>query len=126
DWSYVRTGSGPGKRRRTEWACATTAQQGDLAMAALSIAFDAPDNGSGSGQFSERPIDFEHIARQTLGDKALELEVLQLFARQARASMKELSGSSGAARAAVAHRLKGSAQAVGAGRVSQAAQALED
>ncbi|MCP8893600.1 Hpt domain-containing protein [Shinella daejeonensis] len=95
-------------------------------MAALSIAFDAPDNGGGSGQFSERPIDFEHIARQTLGDKALELEVLQLFARQARASMKELSGSSGAARAAAAHRLKGSAQAVGAGRVSQAAQALED
>ena len=36
------------------------------------------------------------------------------YTRQARASMKELAGTEGAARAAVAHRLKGSAQSVGA------------
>ncbi|WLR94489.1 Hpt domain-containing protein [Shinella zoogloeoides] len=95
-------------------------------MAALNIAFEAPDNAGGMCPSKERPIDMVHLGRQTMGDKALELEVLQMFARQARESMKELAGSQGAARAAVAHRLKGSAQSVGADAVSKAAGALED
>lgn len=94
-------------------------------MAALSIAFEAPDNAGGMS-FKERPVDLEHLARQTMGDKALELEVLQMFARQARESMKEIAAAEGAARAAVAHRLKGSAQSVGATVVARAAAALED
>jgi HPt (histidine-containing phosphotransfer) domain-containing protein len=95
-------------------------------MAALNIAFEAPDNASGAGLSAGRPIDFDHLARQTMGDKALELEVLQMFARQARESMKELAGTEGAARAAVAHRLKGSARAVGADAIAAAAGRLED
>lgn len=95
-------------------------------MAALNIAFEAPDNASGAGLAACRPIDFEHLARQTMGDKALELEVLQMFARQARESMKELAGTEGAARAAVAHRLKGSARAVGANAIAAAAGTLEE
>ena len=95
-------------------------------MAALSIAFEAPDNAGGMSHSGEKPIDMAHLSRQTMGDKALELEVLQMFARQARESMKELATSEGAARAAVAHRLKGSAQSVGAGAISKAAAALED
>lgn len=95
-------------------------------MAALNIAFEAPDNAGGMGPSNGRPIDLVHLARQTMGDKALELEVLQMFARQARESMKELATSEGAARAAVAHRLKGSAQSVGADAVAKAAAALED
>ena len=31
----------------------------------------------------ERPIDFEHLSRMTLGDRTLEREVLSLFVRQA-------------------------------------------
>ena len=95
-------------------------------MAALNIAFEAPDNAGGMSHSGERPIDMVHLARQTMGDKGLELEVLQMFARQARESMKEIAMSDGAARAAVAHRLKGSAQSVGATAVSKAAAALED
>ena len=95
-------------------------------MAALNIAFEAPDNAGGAGIAVRRPIDFEHLARQTMGDKALELEVLQMFARQARESMKELAGAQGSARAALAHRLKGSARAVGADVVAEAAEALEE
>jgi HPt (histidine-containing phosphotransfer) domain-containing protein len=95
-------------------------------MAALNIAFEAPDNAGGMSHSGEKPIDLVHLARQTMGDKGLELEVLQMFARQARASMKELANLEGAARAAVAHRLKGSAQSVGATAVSKAAAALED
>ncbi len=95
-------------------------------MAALNIAFEAPDNAGGMGPSNGRPIDLVHLAHQTMGDKALELEVLQMFARQARESMKELAASEGAVRAAVAHRLKGSAQSVGADAVAKAAAALED
>ena len=94
-------------------------------MAALKIAFEAPDNAGGMCPSNGRPIDMVHLARQTMGDKVLELEVLQMFARQARASMKELAACEGDARAAVAHRLKGSAQSVGATAVSKAAEALE-
>jgi HPt (histidine-containing phosphotransfer) domain-containing protein len=95
-------------------------------MAALNIAFEAPENAGGPGLSARRPIDFEHLARQTMGDKALELEVLQMFARQARESMKALADAEGAARAALAHRLKGSARAVGADAVAAAAEALEE
>lgn len=95
-------------------------------MAALNIAFEAPDNAGGMSYSGEKPIDLVHLARQTMGDKGLELDVLQMFARQARASMKELATCEGGARAAVAHRLKGSAQSVGATAVSRTAAALED
>jgi HPt (histidine-containing phosphotransfer) domain-containing protein len=95
-------------------------------MAALNIAFEAPDNAGGACPAKGRPIDLVHLARQTMGDKALELEVLQMFARHARESMKELAATEGEARAAAAHRLKGSAQSVGAVAVGKAAGALED
>lgn len=95
-------------------------------MAALSIAFEAPDNAGGMCPSKGRPIDLVHLARQTMGDKVLELEVLQMFARAARESIKDLARSEGDVRAAVAHRLKGSAQSVGATAVGKAAQALED
>ena len=52
-------------------------------MAALNIAFEAPDNASGACPSKGRPIDLVFLANQTMGDKALELEVLQVFARQA-------------------------------------------
>jgi HPt (histidine-containing phosphotransfer) domain-containing protein len=94
-------------------------------MAALNIAFEAPDNAGGISS-KVRPIDLIHLARQTMGDKVLELEVLQMFARQARQSMKDISLSEGDARAAFAHRLKGSAQSVGATAVAAAAAALEN
>ena len=95
-------------------------------MAALNIAFEAPDNAGGMCPSNGRPIDLIHLARQTMGDKMLELEVLQMFARQARESMKELATTDGEDRSAVAHRLKGSAQSVGATAVAQAAAALEE
>lgn len=95
-------------------------------MAALNIAFEAPDNAGGMCPSNGRPIDLVHLARQTMGDKVLELEVLQMFARHAREIMKELAVTKGQARSALAHRLKGSAQSVGATFVAGAASALED
>lgn len=92
-------------------------------MAALSIAFGAPDNFRGAS--SHRPIDLVHLARQTSGDKALELEVLHTFARQARGLMVELSSTDAQTLMQTAHRLKGAALAVGAFDVSDAAAKVE-
>ena len=49
-----------------------------------------------------------------MGDKALETEVLQIFARQARSCLAELAHSNETQASAIAHRLKGAAAAVGA------------
>jgi HPt (histidine-containing phosphotransfer) domain-containing protein len=94
-------------------------------MAALNIAFEAPDNFRSDAPSSSRPIDLVHLAKQTMGDKALEIEVLQIFARQARACLAELTRGEACDVKAVAHRLKGAAAAVGAQDVANAAARLE-
>ena len=72
-------------------------------------------------------LDLVHLARQTDGDSALEAELLALFDRQlaklaARLTLTDLSNR---ARSDVAHRLRGSALAIGANRVAFAAEAFE-
>jgi HPt (histidine-containing phosphotransfer) domain-containing protein len=94
-------------------------------MAALSIAFEAPDNYRGYTPSQHRPIDLVHLARQTSGDKALELEVLHTFARQARSCMNELSSGQADIITQTAHKLKGAALAIGAFNVSAAAEKVE-
>jgi HPt (histidine-containing phosphotransfer) domain-containing protein len=75
----------------------------------------APDDG---------PIDFAHLRRMTLGDAALEREVLGMFSAQAQRLVKALAASPADA-PALAHTLKGSARAVGAFAVGDAAAHLE-
>ena len=96
-----------------------------MAMAALSIAFEAPETHRGACPSQSRPIDLVHLANQTMGDKSLELEVLQMFARQARRALHDMAGADLAGTVAAAHRLKGAAGAVGAFGVSSAAERLE-
>jgi HPt (histidine-containing phosphotransfer) domain-containing protein len=93
-------------------------------MAALNIAFEAPDNHRGNTA-SHRPIDLVHLAKQTSGDKLLELEVLHLFARQARGFLTDLSSGNPQLVADTAHKLKGAALAIGAFDVSAAAERVE-
>ena len=93
-------------------------------MTALSIAFEAPDNYRGYTT-SHRPIDLVHLARQTSGDKALEMEVLHTFARQARSYMSDLASGNPETVTQTAHKLKGAALAVGAFDVSSAAAKVE-
>ncbi|WP_137158062.1 Hpt domain-containing protein [Rhizobium sp. FKL33] len=95
-------------------------------MAAASIAFEAPDNYASVAPSRARPIDLVHLARQTSGDKNLELEVLNIFARQARNCMAELAVAANDNRAAIAHRLKGAALAIGAFSVSSVAEKVEN
>lgn len=69
-------------------------------------------------------IDVQHLGRMTLGEPALETEVLALFAAQSRDLAARLAAVPADA-AALAHTLKGSARAVGAFRVAEAALVLE-
>ena len=75
----------------------------------------APDHG---------PIDLAHLQRMSLGDAHLEQEVLAMFAAQAVGLMDELASLPGNV-PELAHKLKGSARAVGAFRVAEAAEWLE-
>lgn len=72
----------------------------------------------------EGPIDLVHLQRMTLGDDSLEREVLAMFAAQAASLMDRLVKLPPDI-AELAHTLKGSAQAIGAFRVSDAAEWLE-
>ena len=63
--------------------------------------------------------------RMTLGDRSLEREVLEIFARQTTLMLKRIAGADPARAAAAAHTLKGSARGVGAWRVAKAAERLE-
>jgi HPt (histidine-containing phosphotransfer) domain-containing protein len=78
---------------------------------------------------SIRAIDLIHLARQTMGDRDLETELLALFRRQAGQIMERLStdlpGDSIPWRADLAHTLKGSARAIGAIRVAIKAEIYE-
>jgi HPt (histidine-containing phosphotransfer) domain-containing protein len=71
------------------------------------------------------PIDLAHLTRQTLGDENLKREVLELFLVQAAAAREELKVSEADARRRLAHRLVGSARAVGAFALAACAAELE-
>lgn len=72
-----------------------------------------------------RALDLVHLARQTLGDRALESEVLRLFATQSRLLLARLQTAEGEERRQVAHTIKGSARAVGAWEIAEAAETIE-
>jgi HPt (histidine-containing phosphotransfer) domain-containing protein len=70
------------------------------------------------------PIDTAHLKRMTLGDAGLEREVLAMFAGQAVRLIAALASLPVDA-AELAHTLNGSARAIGAFRVADAAEAFE-
>jgi HPt (histidine-containing phosphotransfer) domain-containing protein len=82
----------------------------------------------GPGEEHEPVIDLVHLSRQTLSDQALEVELLDLFDRQSArivAQLREAGAGAGKIRGDLAHTLRGSALAVGAGRVARMAQIYE-
>jgi len=76
---------------------------------------------------AERAIDLVHLARATDGDESLEAELLAMFDRQSEKLVERVKRDDLArrARADIAHRLRGSALAIGAFAVARAAEALE-
>jgi HPt (histidine-containing phosphotransfer) domain-containing protein len=109
-------------------------------MAAAALRKEVFESQAGSGSRPSArstpacPIDLVHLARQTMGDRALEVELLALFDRQAgqiAARLATLNAGPVEARpgenwrADLAHKLKGSARAVGAHAVATAADNYE-
>ena len=76
----------------------------------------APDDG---------PIDTGHLDRMTLGDAGLEREVLAMFSAQAVGLVQVVSPTLPSDAVALAHTLKGSARAIGAFAVADAAEIFE-
>jgi HPt (histidine-containing phosphotransfer) domain-containing protein len=76
---------------------------------------------------TEKPIDLAHLSRQTGGDRALERELLALFAGQCRLHLRTIhAGADRRERMDAAHTLKGAARAVGAWQVAEAAGRVEE
>jgi HPt (histidine-containing phosphotransfer) domain-containing protein len=78
-----------------------------------------------AGTTGEPPIDLTHLFRMTLGDHALEREVLALFDRQIDMLIARMGEVGPSGVAALAHTLKGSARGVGAWPIARAAETLE-
>jgi HPt (histidine-containing phosphotransfer) domain-containing protein len=70
------------------------------------------------------PIDIVHLAEVTSSDPVLQRQVLGLFQAQSERIMRALANIPDDA-ATLAHTLKGSARAIGAFRVADAAEQLE-
>ena len=92
---------------------------------AISPAFAMP-GGESAGPAGARPVDLAHLARQTMGDRELEREVLQLFVQQALAVRARIADATARERLLLAHSLKGSARGVGAFAIADCAAELEE
>ena len=91
----------------------------ELANHSLALTSSPPIAGE------EPAIDIAHLGRMTLGDRSLEIQVLELFDRQAEMLMARMREVAPAGVASLAHTLSGSARGIGAWRVAAAAAALE-
>lgn len=78
------------------------------------------------GDAGSPAVDLEYLSRYTLGNRSLEIEVLQLFTGQAPTYLEALrSARTEKAWRDAAHTIKGSARAVGALSVGRAAEYAE-
>jgi HPt (histidine-containing phosphotransfer) domain-containing protein len=74
------------------------------------------------------PIDFIHLAEQTLGDAHLQRELLKIFVEQSPpllARILEIGSGENGTLDDLTHRLKGSARAIGAAHVASIVEAIE-
>ncbi|MEZ5875900.1 MAG: Hpt domain-containing protein [Hyphomicrobiales bacterium] len=95
-------------------------------MASSPAVKQEPLGAPGQRKTPSQPVDLTHLARYTLGERALEREVLELFCTQSVLYLEQLKAAlSDKAWKEAAHSLKGSARAVGAWRAAQAAERAE-
>lgn len=92
---------------------------------AVAISFAMP-GGEGSAAPRTRPVDLAHLTKQTLGDRALEQEILQLFVHQAVAARVQFPLATTPERLRIAHSLKGSARGVGAFAIADCVCDIEE
>lgn len=96
-----------------------------FARNAAAAAFAMP-GGEGSAPIPRaRPVDLQHLSKQTFGDRSLEQEVLQLFVQQALSARDTIGKCTTAERLQLAHALKGSARGIGAFALADCATEIE-
>lgn len=88
------------------------------------VAFAMP-GGETSSRSEGRAIDLALLERQTMGDRALEADVLKLFMQQATTVRDRMAAADAAERRKLAHGLKGSAGGVGALPLARCAAEIE-
>lgn len=88
------------------------------------VAFSMP-GGEGSCSTPARPVDLVHLGRQTMGDRALEQEVLDMFMHHALQVRDQIVEATVNERLSLAHGLKGSARGIGAFAIADWASAIE-
>jgi HPt (histidine-containing phosphotransfer) domain-containing protein len=108
-------------RHKTTTARASLAAKDNHAT----MAFSRP-GGEVARRAGTRPLDLDHLSRQTLGDRALEQEVLAMFARQIGTIRDTIAAADDRERARLAHALKGSARGVGAFALADCATLIEE
>lgn len=82
--------------------------------------------GQGTDTASGRPVDLVHLARQSLGDRSLETEILRLFRSQSNLYMDRLAHAKTAdERKMASHTILGSARGIGAWSVADEAEKIE-
>jgi HPt (histidine-containing phosphotransfer) domain-containing protein len=91
---------------------------------ASAVAFTMP-GGETCSKARNRPVDLVHLAQQTMGDRALEQEVLGLFVQQALNVRDRIGRAAPAERLQLVHSLKGSARSVGAFAIGEWAAEIE-
>ncbi len=89
------------------------------------VAFSMP-GGETSSPVRSRPIDLMHLASQTMGDRALEQEVLCLFVQQSLQVRDRIATAEAADCRLLAHSLKGAARGVGAFSIADCAGSIEE
>ena len=82
--------------------------------------------GDASGTAGARPVDRAHLARQTMGDRELEREVLAMFVHQSLSVRDQIADADARQRVLLAHGLKGSARGIGAFAVADCAAIIEN
>lgn len=98
--------------------------ESNLALKEPQTQFHGHEPGSDTLQVC--PVDLKHLRRYTMGDHALEREVLELFLGQLPQTLGALSGATSEKEWRIAaHTLKGSGRAVGAWRIARLAEHAE-
>lgn len=95
-----------------------------ISRSASAAAFAMP-GGEGSTSSRARPVDLAHLSRQTLGDRVIEQQVLQLFVQQALSVRDQIAHADHTERLRLAHGLKGSARSIGAFAIAECVAEIE-
>ena len=72
-----------------------------------------------------RPLDLAHLFQQTMGNRALEIEILDMFCKQLTSSMAAFGKADASERRRLAHALKGTGRSVGAFLLADIAEGIE-